>query len=605
MYVLNADNLGGFGNGPGKGDAVIQTISAGATTFGGSGSYPLDGGYIYFVPSGAPLTAMKLGFDSNGNPSFNPAGTSAQAINGRIGPPTTTSFQGKPGTGIVWVADNNAGLLAFKAVPQGNTLVPIPLPATGGLGKFQRPAFGDGRVYVTNSNGVLYCMGSPVNLAVNCTSLDFGDSAFGSTQTQTVSCTALTQLTKVNYISVADPQFTASNSSLPQGTVAAGAVFKFDVTYTAPADSDPGLITSSITLSVTPNTNTFTNSVPIGLQANLVSSNAYIQVIPANFIFDPIIIGDASAGNGVQGQFVLANGGQQSLTISGYAYSIDGGNTFLNLTKNATNDQYWSIGQGFNLETGSLPAVGNTLAQNVQTTVRAHFYAVNGNGTYNTALFIYSNGGKIARVTFSGAASAAPKAEVTFDNGENGWDPTIGQDFGSLAATPGQQAVKTMRVCNRGGSDLVVTKSKPISNQYFFVDDSVAFPEGQIINPGKCTYGNITFIPGTALVNTPSVSTNGVFILNFNDPYFNGPIEYPFTATATSLQVGVMKNGVALYGYAGCYQDSKCGTGNQRCLVKQTSANNMNAEFCINYCKFVPSLSFNYSHIIPPILSQG
>src|SRR5947207_2354381 len=127
MYVLNADNLGGFANGPGGSDEIIQLINAGASTFGGSGSFPLDGGYIYFVPSGLPVQCYKLGFDANGVPRFSFAGQSPQPINGRIGPPTTTSYKGTSGSGILWVADNNAGLLAFKAVPVNGVLVPIQL----------------------------------------------------------------------------------------------------------------------------------------------------------------------------------------------------------------------------------------------------------------------------------------------------------------------------------------------------------------------------------------------------------------------------------------------------------------------------------------------
>src|SRR6218665_3153438 len=125
MYVLNADNLGGYGNGPGGGDGVIQTINTGASTFGGSGSYPLDGGYIYFVPSTTPIQAYKLGFKADGTPQFSFAGASVDKISGRIGPPTITSYKGQPGTGIVWVADNNAGLVAFKAVPENGVLVKL------------------------------------------------------------------------------------------------------------------------------------------------------------------------------------------------------------------------------------------------------------------------------------------------------------------------------------------------------------------------------------------------------------------------------------------------------------------------------------------------
>ena len=46
-YILNADNLGGFKQGPGGADGIIQTIIAQGAVFGGSGAYPLEGGEIF------------------------------------------------------------------------------------------------------------------------------------------------------------------------------------------------------------------------------------------------------------------------------------------------------------------------------------------------------------------------------------------------------------------------------------------------------------------------------------------------------------------------------------------------------------------------------
>lgn len=45
-YIMNANNLDGFKQGSGDVDNVIQTIVADGSVFGGSGSYPLEGGYI-------------------------------------------------------------------------------------------------------------------------------------------------------------------------------------------------------------------------------------------------------------------------------------------------------------------------------------------------------------------------------------------------------------------------------------------------------------------------------------------------------------------------------------------------------------------------------
>lgn len=45
VYVMNADNLGGFKQGPGGADGVLQMIQMTGSFFGGPGSYPLEGGY--------------------------------------------------------------------------------------------------------------------------------------------------------------------------------------------------------------------------------------------------------------------------------------------------------------------------------------------------------------------------------------------------------------------------------------------------------------------------------------------------------------------------------------------------------------------------------
>ena len=114
---------------------------------------------------------------------------------------------GQPGTGIVWVTDVEAGLKAYKAIPDSDgNLVRINIPPTGGLNKFLRPAFGDGRVYVTDNKARVICLGSPVSLPLNCTwPRDFGDVTFGSTKTLKVDCTALIAITKINGASTLDP----------------------------------------------------------------------------------------------------------------------------------------------------------------------------------------------------------------------------------------------------------------------------------------------------------------------------------------------------------------------------------------------------------------
>jgi iron transport multicopper oxidase len=103
MYILNANSLGGFKQGIGGSDAVLQTIQLPGSVFGGVGSYPLEGGYIYVNPVGGYTYAYKLGHESSGSPIFSLAGSSQVNAAGRVGvgQMTVTSYKNQPGTGIV------------------------------------------------------------------------------------------------------------------------------------------------------------------------------------------------------------------------------------------------------------------------------------------------------------------------------------------------------------------------------------------------------------------------------------------------------------------------------------------------------------------------
>jgi iron transport multicopper oxidase len=49
IYVVNADNLGGFAQGDGGGDAVVQTLQLPSGVWGGCGSYSLEVSFDYFI----------------------------------------------------------------------------------------------------------------------------------------------------------------------------------------------------------------------------------------------------------------------------------------------------------------------------------------------------------------------------------------------------------------------------------------------------------------------------------------------------------------------------------------------------------------------------
>lgn len=79
---------------------VVQTIVNSNSLFSGVGSYPLEGGYIYFNPVGDLLYCYQFGYDGSGKPLFTLAGKSAGPFAGKS-VPTITTLNGQPGTGIV------------------------------------------------------------------------------------------------------------------------------------------------------------------------------------------------------------------------------------------------------------------------------------------------------------------------------------------------------------------------------------------------------------------------------------------------------------------------------------------------------------------------
>ncbi|KAJ4355941.1 uncharacterized protein N0V89_003966 [Didymosphaeria variabile] len=168
VYVQDLDDLGGYRASANGTDAVLQTIHLNGEIFGGIGSYPLEGGYIYVNPSNASLAAYRFNPSAGKSPLFTLAGTSSASNPhcGGVGIVTVTSSNGEPGSGIVWVTDVERGLLAYRAVPVNGSLVELGLPTVEGAVKYGRPVFGDGRVYVVDGKERLVALGVGGNRTV-------------------------------------------------------------------------------------------------------------------------------------------------------------------------------------------------------------------------------------------------------------------------------------------------------------------------------------------------------------------------------------------------------------------------------------------------------
>jgi len=166
VFLLDRDNLGGMGQGPGGSDAVLQTAGPingvwGHAAFWGGGS-----GNVYLVPDGGPLTAFQLGVSSSGLPSLTQAGASSGTFGYTSGSPVVTSSGTASGSGLVWAVYSNdasgAGgqLRAYDTAPTNGTLVQRFSASIGTASKFAIPATDGGRVYVGTRDGIVYGFGT-------------------------------------------------------------------------------------------------------------------------------------------------------------------------------------------------------------------------------------------------------------------------------------------------------------------------------------------------------------------------------------------------------------------------------------------------------------
>lgn len=596
IYILNVNNLGGYKLGPGQTDGIIQTIVTNKAVFGGAGSYPLEGGHVYVTPVAFPTFVYKLGFDGSGVPIFSRVGQTIENSAGRVGVgiPTVTSYQNKVGTGILWMCDPDAGLRAWHAVPgpDGN-LKTINLPQVNGLNKFQRPAFGDSRLYVTDSQGTLYCLGSPVNLPLNCTSpINFGQLALGSKSTQMVSCKANIAITQINNVTVGDLHFQVNPADLPQGAIAQGTTFSFPVTWNLNGTTasnavnasygnvSPGVKSTALTLTTTNSVVGYSTKFPISLTGTEVSNNPYLVISPITVDYGGVVLLNNQTVPTISQPFVISNAGNNPLKIIGYAYTQD---DLTGSTINYTNVTFSSSGEGLgdSFSSSDLPAVGTTIAGGAQISVDSSFLPSHGVGSYKSFFTTWTTGGK-ASIILEGSASTAPKANFSISTSEGGWlpDANLLMDFGSVK--PGSTSSRKIRICNVGGSVLQVSKSKP-PNGVFRPEDPTALHESQNIAVNDCAYATVLFIANAEEVNIPDTTYTNSWTLNTNDLSF-GVHQVQIQGTVVDRKVGPTNStGQPVFTYLGCYHEIKPGG---RLLPSQqyADANNDNGR-CQTSCQ--------------------
>lgn len=346
----------------------------------------------------------------------------------------------------------------------------IKLPQVNGLNKFQRPVFGDARLYVSDATGNVYCLGSPVNIPLNCSSpVDFGAVAFGNSQTEQVTCTALIAINQVTQVITGDLHFQVNLADLPQGAIKAGQTFTFPVVWNLTLANTqnaanasygnvaPGVKSTALTITTNNALAGYSTSFPISLTGTEVSSKPFLVIAPITVDYGGVVILDPNHVPTNSLPFTISNAGLGNLTILGYAYSI--GDSDINYT-NVTfaNDGSAPLGDGFVAQ--NLPQIGTVIAGSGQVSVESSFSPTNGTRNYNSFLTFWSTGGK-QTIILEGSGSTAPIANFSISTSEGGWLPqgNLNMDFGDVK--PGTTPSLQIRICNQGGSVLEISKSKP------------------------------------------------------------------------------------------------------------------------------------------------
>ena len=253
VYLLNRDELGGYKQGIGGGDAVVQRLGPFSGVWGRPGVWPGDGGYVYITPSGDKLDVYKYGVTSGGQPALSSDGTTSDVFGWGSGSPVITSDGATSGSALVWViwaADRTGAggqLRVYNPVPVNGKLQLDGEWSIGNATNYSTPGFGDnGHLYVGTRDGKVLEFGSPVNAAGDSRGAELpvdgrrlDEPADASDHRQRGGQNQLDQLVRISI-----PRRTAV--SLP-ASLQQGQTLSVPVTF-APTDSDIGTVGGRITI---------------------------------------------------------------------------------------------------------------------------------------------------------------------------------------------------------------------------------------------------------------------------------------------------------------------------------------------------------------------
>jgi iron transport multicopper oxidase len=515
VYLLNRENLGGIGEGPGGSDDVVQRIGPYGGVWSRPGVWPGEGGWVYIPTasdgtsasgSSGNLQVYSYGVSGTGSPTLSLQGTSKEAFGFSSSAPVITSEGTTPGSALVWVvwAPNGTGvgaqLRAYNPIPEHGEPVLRWSAPVGTSAKFATPGVGAGRLYVGTRDGHVLAFGSPVTPVLSGPATEFPTTTVGNSSQRTVTLTATEPLT-VSSLASSSTQFKLGTPSIAlPATLTTGQTLEVPVTFT-PTTSGP----LGATLTATTSTN---KTATFSLSGEGLAAAAQIEASPLVVTF-----GATSVGESVSAAATFRNVGGQPLTIESVNLPLAP------------------------FEATGVPIVGATLEPGHAITITVNFDPSEV-GEFNGQISLGTSAGEAA-VGLSGSAGLPGELQVSSETNEFGTVPLGGQDERSFT------------VKNIGGTTVEVNKSKPPSGGAFAATTSL--PEGTTIAPGETLTERVTFTPtalgkaeGVWLIN--GTGTSGLLEVHFNGegtaaPAVQAKAPSSVTQTTATLNASVNPNG--------------------------------------------------------------
>jgi len=515
IFLINADNMGGYRQGPGESDAVLQTLGPFDGVWGHPAAYGGQGGWVYVLESagGGFLRALSYGLGGGGEPALASAGTSSESFGYTSGSPLVTSDGTNAGSAVVWVVYTNGPsggrgqLRAYAATPTAGNL---PLLWSGKIGtasKFAVPTAYEGRVYVGTRGGELVAFGSSAEAPVEAAPVELGSVGVGESATSTLSVSAGRQLSFTGPVSVSGER---SVSALEAPAPARGPKAKLKTA--GPSKIPP------------PGTTAIAAGVISVQQPQLGTAIAAGTTVHLRVRFKPDrpgpVVGILS---------IRTSAGTRTVTLSGYGTSpglqlsaqplqfgrirTDAGGKALSVTFSNS----WDHPEAFTgarlpgapYSVSGLPRVGTVLAPRRAITVSVRFDPRRA-GSYRSSLRISTDHGSVVLPASGTAVRGAPRLAVSATHIDVGAVPV------------GQSRNATFYVRDAGTVPLTITRAIAPIGEF---SAAVALPEGIVIESGLFAAVTVTFRPNA---RGPA---SGTYILNGDDG--RGYVRVHFTGTGT------------------------------------------------------------------------